>query len=47
MAEFLLPPDSRVKTGTTLKAPEGATNVRRFMIYRYDPDSGETPRLDT
>ncbi len=47
MAEFQLPPDSRVKPGKTFKAAVNATNVRRFMIYRYDPDSGENPRLDT
>jgi len=47
MAEFQLPPNSRVKPGKSFKAPEGATNVRRFSIYRYDPDSGENPRLDT
>lgn len=47
MAEFLLPPDSRVKSGKSFKAPAGVSNIRRFMIYRYDPDSGENPRLDT
>jgi succinate dehydrogenase / fumarate reductase iron-sulfur subunit len=47
MAEFLLPPDSRVKKGNTFSAAAGTKNVRRFMIYRYDPDSGENPRLDT
>jgi succinate dehydrogenase / fumarate reductase iron-sulfur subunit len=47
MAEFQLPPESRVKPGKSFAAPEGATNVRRFMIYRYDPDSSENPRLDT
>jgi len=47
MAEFQLPPNSRVKPGKAFKAPEGATNVQRFMIYRYDPDSGENPRIDT
>lgn len=47
MAEFQLPPNSRVKTGKTFKAPANARNVRRFLIYRYDPDSGQNPRLDT
>ena len=47
MAEFLLPPDSRVKPGKTFKAPDGAANVRRFVIYSYDPDSGDNPRMDT
>jgi succinate dehydrogenase / fumarate reductase iron-sulfur subunit len=47
MAEFQLPPNSRVKPGKTFKAPAGSKNVRRFLIYRYDPDSGQNPRLDT
>jgi len=47
MAEFRLPPNSRITKGKLFKAPEGARNVRRFVVYRYDPDSGENPRLDT
>jgi succinate dehydrogenase / fumarate reductase iron-sulfur subunit len=47
MAEFTLPANSVVKQGKLFKAPEGATNTRRFIIYRYDPDSGENPRTDT
>ena len=47
MVEFSLPANSKVKDGKTHKAPEGAKNVRRFKVYRYDPDSGENPRTDT
>ena len=47
MAEFTLPANSKVGTGKTVKADAGATNVRSFRVYRYDPDSGENPRLDT
>ncbi len=47
MAEFKLPANSTVKTGKTWKAPAGATKVKTFKVYRYDPDSGENPRLDT
>ncbi len=47
MAEFRLPPNSRVQKGRHFPAPDGATRVRRFAIYRYDPDSGENPRMDT
>ena len=46
MAQFNLPPNSRVQKGKTFAAPAGAKNVRRFEIYRYDPDSGENPRMD-
>ncbi|GAA0576395.1 succinate dehydrogenase iron-sulfur subunit [Caenispirillum bisanense] len=47
MVEFNLPPNSRVKEGKTFKAPAGAKRVKTFKIYRYDPDLGENPRLDT
>jgi succinate dehydrogenase / fumarate reductase iron-sulfur subunit len=47
MAQFRLPPNSRILQGKVYKAPAGAKNVRRFAVYRYDPDTGENPRLDT
>jgi len=47
VADFRLPPNSRIKKGKHFAAPDGATNTRRFAIYRYDPDSGENPRVDT
>lgn len=47
MAEFRLPANSRVIKGKTWDAPAGATNVRAFKIYRWDPDTGENPRTDT
>ncbi len=46
MVEFALPANSRVQRGRTFKAPPGATRVKIFNIYRYDPDSGENPRVD-
>jgi len=47
MAEFKLPANSIVKTGKTYKAADGATNIKVFKVYRYDPASGENPSLDT
>ena len=47
MAQFRLPANSRIKKGKAFEAPAGAKNVRRFVIYRYDPDSGQNPRTDT
>ena len=48
MAEFRLPPNSRFKDvpGRRFKAPPGAKRVRSFRVYRWDPDSGENPRVD-
>ena len=47
MAEFTLPANLKIKNGKTHKAPDGATNIKKFKIYRYDPDLGENPRTDT
>ena len=47
MVEFTLPANSKVGEGQTHGAGAGATRVQRFRVYRYDPDSGENPRLDT
>jgi succinate dehydrogenase / fumarate reductase iron-sulfur subunit len=47
MATFTLPKNSTIGTGKTHKAAAGATKVKNFKIYRWDPDSGENPRNDT
>jgi succinate dehydrogenase / fumarate reductase iron-sulfur subunit len=36
-----------VAAGKHFPAAPGATQTRRFAIYRYDPAAGATPRLDT
>jgi succinate dehydrogenase / fumarate reductase iron-sulfur subunit len=47
MVELTLPRNSRMITGKTWPRPEGATNVRTFRIYRWDPDAGRNPQIDT
>ena len=48
MAEFTLPANSIVRNnGKRFTAPAGSRNTKRVKIYRYDPDSGENPRVDT
>src|SRR6188768_529209 len=46
MAEFRLPKNSTIKKGKKFDAPAGATRVKKFKVYRYDPDSGANPRYD-
>ena len=48
MVQFALPKNSRFKDipGREYPAPAGATRVRLFRIYRFDPSSGEKPRID-
>jgi succinate dehydrogenase / fumarate reductase, iron-sulfur subunit len=47
MAQFKLPANSTIGKGKTYYAGSSAKNVKRFQIYRWDPDSGENPRMDT
>ena len=47
MAEFSLPKNSKVQKGAHHPAPAGANNVRTFRIYRWTPDDGRNPRLDS
>ena len=46
MAEFRLPKNSRVTKGKTHPAEQG-TRLKTFKIYRYDPDTGHNPRVDS
>jgi succinate dehydrogenase / fumarate reductase iron-sulfur subunit len=47
MVELALPKNSTVKTGKTWPAPKGASKLREYRVYRWNPDDGENPRLDT
>ncbi|BDA86626.1 succinate dehydrogenase iron-sulfur subunit [Aureimonas sp. SA4125] len=47
MVELTLPKNSRIAGGKVWPKPANATNVREFGIYRWSPDDGENPRLDT
>jgi succinate dehydrogenase / fumarate reductase, iron-sulfur subunit len=47
MAEFTLPANSKIGTGKTYPPPVNAKQPRRFHIYRWNPDDGANPRLDT
>ena len=46
MVEFTLPRNSKVVKGLTYKAPDGTKNIKKFKVYRYDPDQGKNPQLD-
>ena len=47
MATFTLPANSKIGEGRHYKAPEAAKRTRAFKIYRWNPDDGQNPRLDT
>ena len=46
MVEFTLPANSKITKGKTVRAEAGATRIRNFKVYRWDPDLGENPRWD-
>ncbi|MDX1517120.1 MAG: succinate dehydrogenase iron-sulfur subunit, partial [Woeseiaceae bacterium] len=47
MAEFRLPPNSRIRKGRHFAAADDAKRVRTFAVYRFEPGDGENPRMDT
>ena len=47
MVQLSLPKNSVVKKGKTYKAPKGTKKVKKFRIYRWSPDEGANPRMDT
>jgi succinate dehydrogenase / fumarate reductase iron-sulfur subunit len=47
MAELILPKASQPTKGKTWPKPEGATRLREYRVYRFDPDSEANPRIDT
>jgi succinate dehydrogenase / fumarate reductase, iron-sulfur subunit len=47
MVEFALPKNSRVQPGKVFKAKPEAKNVKSLRIYRYDPEDGKNPHVDT
>ncbi len=46
MATFILPKNSRINAPGRMHTAPGARRVRKFKIYRWDPESGENPRYD-
>jgi hypothetical protein len=47
MVQLTLPKNSKTTKGKAWERPAGASRVREFRIYRYDPDKTENPRVDT
>jgi len=47
MVQLTLPKNSKITDGKAWPKPDGASNVREFRIYRWNPDDGANPRVDT
>ena len=46
MAEFTLPANSKISEGKRYR-DESSAQLRAVRVYRWNPDSGEMPRIDT
>ena len=47
MVEFTLPKNSKITEGKAWPAPLRAGELREYQVYRWNPDDGRNPRLDT
>ena len=47
MVEFTLPTNSKIGTGKTVDSANGASRSKTFKIYRWNPDDGNSPMVDT
>ncbi|HEX4555491.1 MAG TPA: 2Fe-2S iron-sulfur cluster-binding protein, partial [Xanthobacteraceae bacterium] len=47
MVQLTLPKNSKITDGKAWPTPAGATRTREYRIYRWNPDDGANPRIDT
>ncbi|GLK81911.1 succinate dehydrogenase iron-sulfur subunit [Methylopila turkensis] len=47
MVQLSLPKNSRIVGGKSWPKPAGAKSVTEFKVYRWNPDDGQNPRVDT
>ena len=47
MVEFALPKNSKISGGKAWPKPQGAAETREFNVYRWNPDDGKNPSVDT
>ncbi len=47
MVQLRLPPNSRVMPGKEVSSVSDAEKILTVKVYRWHPDAGENPRLDT
>jgi succinate dehydrogenase / fumarate reductase iron-sulfur subunit len=47
MVEFTLPKNSKITQGKTWPSKPGAKRETEVRVYRWDPEDGQNPRVDT
>ena len=47
MVQINLPENSKIQKGKYFKDKTNSKNIRKVNIYRWDPSTGDKPRIDT
>ena len=47
MAEFILPKNSKIIKGRYYKDKTSSKNIKKVNVYRWNPEDGKNPRIDT
>lgn len=47
MGLFKLPKNSLIRKGGSVAPPKGAQRIQTIQVYRWNPETGENPRLDS
>lgn len=47
MVQFTLPKNSKITAGKTWPKPDSGKNLREYRIYRWNPEDGRNPHIDT
>ncbi|HWW49113.1 MAG TPA: succinate dehydrogenase iron-sulfur subunit [Xanthobacteraceae bacterium] len=47
MVEFALPKNSKITEGKTWPKPTTTAALREFKVYRWNPEDGKNPQIDT
>ena len=47
MVQLTLPKNSKIQTGKTWNRPEHGGDWKEFRVYRWNPDDGQNPHIDT
>ena len=47
MVQFNLPQNSKIKVGKHYKDITNSNNLKKVNVYRWDPSTGQNPRVDT
>ena len=47
MVQLRLPANSKIRTGKSWPQSDDATRTKTFKVYRWNPDDGQNPRIDT